>query len=201
MKLFESIFLITATAGLSQLAKAQVSTDRNYVIKNEMKKPGVTTQAQIDALTQTDKMQQVGYFDGLGRPLQSITTWGSTTAKDIITPVEYDGYGREIKKFLPYVDAGTAYGSLRSSAYSDQLNFYNPNTAPANGIPGDINPFSQTFLEFSPFNRPLEVGAPGQSWQPGSGHVTKQFFFAQYSRGKHTQMDHWLYCRGNTFHC
>jgi RHS repeat-associated protein len=169
--------LVLSSAVLAGLyIQAQVSTDRNYVIKNEMKKPGITTQAQVDALTQTDKIQQVGYFDGLGRPLQSVTTWGSATAKDIITPVEYDGYGREIKKFLPYVDAGTTYGSLRSSTYSDQLNFYNPNTAPANGIPGDINPFSQSFLEFSPFNRPLEVGAPGQSWQPGSGHVSKQFF-------------------------
>jgi RHS repeat-associated protein len=156
-----------------QTGFGQVSADRNYVHQSDIKKPGIINQAMVDALTSpTDRMQRVSYFDGLGRPIQSIAIKGSQGTKDIVVPVEYDNYGRVIKKFLPYVDDETTYGSIRMAAVTSQLNYYNPaNTA--SDAPKDIRPYSQGFLEFSPFNRPRETGAPGDSWQPGTGHAIK----------------------------
>jgi RHS repeat-associated protein len=156
-----------------QAGYGQVSTDRNYVHQSTIKKPGITTQAQVDALSSTaDRLQQVGYVDGLGRPIQTVTIKGSQGTKDIVVPIEYDNYGREIKKFLPYVDDGTTYGSLRTAAVTSQAWYYNAaNTA--SDAPKDINPYSQTLLEFSPLNRLREKGAAGATWQPGSGHTMK----------------------------
>ena len=167
---------LLATAFLfgTAITTAQVSTGRNYVVKNEMKKPGVTTQAQVDALTITDRLQGVGYFDGLGRPLQNVTVQASPNQRDIVAPVEYDGFGREIKKFLPYTDVNsTVYGSLRTTAYADQRTFYNPSSTWVTNIQKDTMPFAQSFIEFSPYNRLLEQGAQGAIWQPGSGHGVK----------------------------
>ncbi|HUM67022.1 MAG TPA: DUF6443 domain-containing protein, partial [Chitinophagaceae bacterium] len=135
----------------------QVSVTRNYVHKSDVKKPGIINQAQVDALSSTnDRMQQVSYFDGLGRPLQSVFIKGSHGINDIVTPIEYDNYGREVKKFLPYVDDGTALGSLRSDAVTSQAYYYNEANSGSDASK-DINPFSQTFLEFSPKSRLKET--------------------------------------------
>ena len=98
MKLYQ-IILSACCLAAALSAQAQLSADRNFVSKSEIKKPGITTQAQADALTVDDKMQAIGYFDGLGRPLQNVSLQSSPAKKDLIAPIEYDGYGREIKKF------------------------------------------------------------------------------------------------------
>ncbi|WP_207632917.1 DUF6443 domain-containing protein [Foetidibacter luteolus] len=151
----------------------QLSSDRNYVSKTEIKQPGIQTQAAVDALAPLGKNLQVAYFDGLGRPLQQVIWRGNPNGKDIITPIEFDGYGRQVKQFLPYVDvAGTAYGSLRTGAYAAQSTFYSP-TNTSVSVARDENPYSQIFMEFSPLSRPLENGAPGKTWQPGSGRTIR----------------------------
>src|SRR5215211_6646690 len=105
-------FLILPCFLLPLIGHSQVSTDRNYVHQSLIKKPGITSQSGVDALSSTaERLQQVSYFDGLGRPIQNVTIKGSQGAKDVVVPIEYDNYGREIKKFLPYADSGTTYGS------------------------------------------------------------------------------------------
>jgi RHS repeat-associated protein len=152
---------------------AQVSTNRNYVHTSQVKKPGITSQAQVDNLTLvTERVQQVSYFDGLGRPIQSVTIKGSQGQKDIVVPLEYDNYGREIKKFLPYVEDNATYGSLRTAAVTNQAYYYNAANTTSDA-PKDVHPYSQTLLEFSPMSRPREGGADGATWQPGSGHALK----------------------------
>lgn len=153
-------------------AAAQLSTNRNFVSSSEILKPSVTTPEQAESLTAVqDRLQKVSYYDGLGRTLQSVVVKGSNGDKDIITPVSYDGYGREVTKYLPYAGiAGTAPGSFREDMYAEQRSFYDPATSSAN-VQKDINPYTQTYFEFSPVNRPLETGAAGQTWQPGSQHT------------------------------
>ena len=169
------IILILQSFLIVGAAYGQVSTGRNYVHQSDITKPGITTQTQVDALTAaSDRTQQVSYFDGLGRPIQSVIIKGSNGSRDIIQPVEYDGYGREVKKFLPYADlTGTVYGSFRDGAYADQRTFYDPSTS--NSVAKDLYPFSQTLFEFSPMSRAREAGAPGQTWQPGI-HTVKTLF-------------------------
>ncbi|WP_430901919.1 hypothetical protein, partial [Paraflavitalea sp. sgz302555] len=59
--------LIVASCFVSQLLLGQVSSDRNYVVSNVVRVPGVTSSAQVDALTVSQRGQEVKYFDGLGR--------------------------------------------------------------------------------------------------------------------------------------
>lgn len=114
---------------------------------------------------------EVQYFDGLGRPLQTIQVKGNPSGtKDMVTPVEYDQYGREVKKYLPFAYTGTADGTYKTDAVTQQLAFYNAGTTPqqSNGVVKTASPFAQTIFEPSPLNRVSEQGAPGAVWQPSA---------------------------------
>ena len=120
-----------------------------------------------------DVKQSTSYFDGLGRPLQTVQrqiTPGSNPA-DIVTPVVYDPFGREIYKYLPYVAStgNTSDGGFKQDPFTDQANFYQ-NIYPAQqpAYTGEQVYYSQTNVEASPLNRTLKAMAPGNSWA-GSG--------------------------------
>ena len=164
-------FAIMTGAFLGQFFKgqAQVTPNRNTVIKTTVTVPQVTTVSQVSALTADQRRQTVGYFDGLGRPQQTITVQGSPDKQDIIQPIAYDEFGREVTKYLPYV--GGAGGGFHASPYTEQRTFYST----ASGIAHDDYPYSQTILERSPRNLVVETGAAGSSWQPGNGHTIKVY--------------------------
>ncbi|WEA00540.1 DUF6443 domain-containing protein [Mucilaginibacter sp. SJ] len=123
-------------------------------------------------------MQTVQYFDGLGRPLQTVQVKGSPSAMDIVQPFAYDQYGREAQKYLPY-SATTANGSYKTDGVTTgPTNFYYPGGAAvsgsqqSNGIVYNSSPWSLTNFEPSPLNRVTEQGAPGPDWQPITGNTT-----------------------------
>ncbi len=124
-------------------------------------------------------MQTVQYFDGLGRPLQTVQVKGSPSARDVVQPFAYDGYGREAQKYLPY-SATTADGSYKTDGVTTgPTNFYYPGGTAAsgsqqtNGVVYNPAPWSLTNFEPSPLNRVTEQGAPGVDWQPSAGHTAK----------------------------
>src|SRR5580692_3290336 len=124
-KIYLPFFLAAASLLTSVAGFTQVSTNWNFVSKTDVLAPGVVRQGQVDSLQPGARLKTVGYFDGLGRPQQTVGLQMSPSGKDIVTPVEYDGCGREIKKYLPYADSGVSgYGSLRTTAYANQLYFY-----------------------------------------------------------------------------
>ena len=112
----------------------------------------------ISSLTEGEKIESVTYYDGLGRPMQSIAIRGGGNNEDIITHVGYDDYGRQDKEWLPY--ATTSNGGLyRTDALNATNTFYN--------VPkyeNTTNPYSEQHLEASPLSRVLEQGAPGSAW-------------------------------------
>jgi RHS repeat-associated protein len=134
--------------------------------------------------TTCNAMQTIAYFDGLGRPLQTVEVKGSPDAtKDIVQPFAYDQYGREVQKFLPYPTA-SADGSYKSDALnstSGVSKFYNPDGLQSglqnsNGVATIPNPYAETSFEPSPLNRPVEQGAPGTDWQIGNNHTVKTIY-------------------------
>jgi RHS repeat-associated protein len=143
------------------LALAQ-SQDQNYV-KTTTYKVATTI---VTSPTDAQKVQNVTYYDGLGRPIQQVAHKQSDTGKDIVTPVDYDGFGRQVKEYLPYVPTTAASQEYKASALTDILNF-----------PDYLgqSPFSEKELENSPLNRVLKQAAPGNvdSWAKGSGHEIK----------------------------
>ncbi|MBO9596030.1 MAG: hypothetical protein J7599_24215 [Niabella sp.] len=110
------------------------------------------------------------YFDGLGRPLQTVVKKGSLAtngsnildtsgATDLVTPVLYDALGREQYKFAPY-KAATSDGLFKTDPFSEQQNFM----AGKYSGQGESNYYSQTVFEASPLNRVMEQFAPGKNW-------------------------------------
>lgn len=160
------------------------SANQNYIMTWVPRNPLTTLPT---SLSTCELMQTVQYFDGLGRPLQTIQVKGSPLGKDVVQPVAYDQFGREALKYLPYASSGTD-GSYKATAILDQLNFYHPSGTAytITQLPGGIahipTPYAQTGFEASPLNRVLEQGGPGDAWQltgtttpsgVSSGHTVK----------------------------
>jgi len=148
-----------------------MSQNLNLITTRTVLKAGVKTDAAISSLPVDSVKEATTYYDGLGRPIQSVITKGSPGKIDIVQHIAYDGFGRETRKFLPYV--GGNDGLYKKTAAVDQINFYK-NTSGANPIT-DLFPFADTRFEDSPLNRPVEQGAPGKDWQLGANTVSMDY--------------------------
>ncbi|MCG8311567.1 MAG: DUF6443 domain-containing protein, partial [Cytophagales bacterium] len=145
------------------------SIDRNYVIEHTPREAGITDKSQLISKSVSQVNRTIRYFDGLGRPMQqSLFQASPLHGADIILPMQYDDYGRESKRFLPYTAAGN--GSYQPNAIdkayttsTDHYQFYMNST---NGVVDDPVPYSRTIFEPSPLNRVLKQGGPGSAWQP-----------------------------------
>ena len=117
-----------------------------------------------------DVIEQITYFDGLGRPMQQIGIGQSPTGgKDIVTHIAYDSIGRQDKDYLPYVPSSTgANGLYKTDALTATNGFYF-----SAKYDNTTNPYSQKQFEASPLNRVLQQAAPGNVWALGSGHEIK----------------------------
>jgi RHS repeat-associated protein len=157
-----SIFLFTSLASI-----AQTFSDDNFIYTIAPKKPVQST--NLNTLTKEEMTQNLTYFDGLGRPIQTQIIGQGGQGQDLITPIEYDGLGRQIKEYLPYAAAnnGTNYSKIDfNTALSSSISFYS-------GMYNTSNPYSQKELESSPLSRVLKQATPGASWEMGNGHEIK----------------------------
>ena len=147
-------------------------TDQNYSKKITYKQPNTTSVANPDI---TVANTEVVYYDGLGRPIQQIAHKQSNTGKDIVSHMEYDIHGRQVKEFLPYVSSGASLSYIPSTQ-SDVFNF---NSSPSFSVTGNpdfeatSNPYSEKELENSPMSRVFKQAAPGNDWVMGSGKEIK----------------------------
>jgi hypothetical protein len=119
------------------------------------------------------------YFDGLGRPMQSVAVQASPTQKDVVQTMLYDALGRENKKYLPVVtntiDGGykpNLIDATTGSYINQALNFYNNTT---DKIADDIRPFAETIFEPSPLNRPDKEFGAGADWNTKNKSVQHQY--------------------------
>ncbi|ADR20544.1 hypothetical protein MATR_18330 [Marivirga tractuosa] len=119
--------------------------------------------------------EQISYFDGLGRPTQTVATQASPNKNDLISPVEYDELGRPNKRFLPYaadkkdglIHPTALRGAGNDYLQSSQYAFYAGSGT--NEIANTTAPFAETVYENSPLNRPVAQYAPGENWAKEEG--------------------------------
>ncbi|MGV3642367.1 MAG: DUF6443 domain-containing protein [Adhaeribacter sp.] len=111
------------------------------------------------------------YIDGLGRQVQTVIRQESPLKRDIIQPIEYDAFGRQVKDYLPYTAEPTKAGDYRPDALLEQYRFYTQPTPFNNALPKTDFPYSERAFEPSPLNRVLQQAAPGENWQLNSGHA------------------------------
>ena len=130
------LFACMATAGAQDAAQ-------NYVLRRTM----------LDEAG-TGSMDNVTYYDGLGRPSLQVGLGAAPDGKNLLTLQEYDGAGRESATWLPVALAddcptAAAIQSAAKSAYSDNL------------------PYAKTVYEASPLNRVSQQYGPGAAWHNG----------------------------------
>jgi len=137
----------------------------NYVRAWEAEKP-YTNDTFLNGPTRTvqEVKQSTQYFDGLGRPLQTVAKGVSPNGFDMVSPVVYDAFGRELFKYLPFVSTGSN-GNFKTDPFTEQNNFmkgmYNPTNDVTNG---EKYFYGQTDYEASPLNRVTKAYAPGNNW-------------------------------------
>jgi len=125
--------------------------NENYVKTTTYKQPTLTSIANPEANVAT---VGVSYLDRLGRPIQQIAYKQSNTGKNIVTHIEYDAFGRQVKEYLHYKASNTSLDYI-GTAGTDVLTFY---SSADFGV--TRNPYSEKQLEFSPLNRVFKQAAP-----------------------------------------
>lgn len=149
--------------------QGQTFSDDNFIYTVTPKK--AIKSGNFNTLTKVEMNQNITYFDGLGRPIQTIAIGQGDGGLDIITPVEYDGFGRQVKEYLPYASSngGNSYPKIDPiTAINATINYYSTDK-----YENTSNPFSEKKLESSPLNRVLKQAAPGNPWAMNSGHEIK----------------------------
>jgi hypothetical protein len=159
------------TSSSPKILKGKLSTQNlNYITTRTVLKEGVQTEDDLNGLPIENIQESTTYFDGLGRPMQSVITKGSPNKNDIVQHIAYDQFGREATKYLPYT--GGSDGMYKPTAAIDQLNYYK--NADGVIIPKDSTPFAVTVFDNSPLDRQIQQGAPGTDFQPTTtGHTVK----------------------------
>ncbi len=146
------------------------STTENYIKSTTYKVPTKTGNVAAD-----QQQENITYYDGLGRPKQSIAVQAGGQQQDIITHIAYDPFGRQDKEYLPYA-ATTNKGAFRSGNLATETNQFYQNKYPddfLNTATSNVNAYSQKVFDSSPLHRVLEQAAPGKDWKVGNGHSIK----------------------------
>jgi RHS repeat-associated protein len=109
--------------------------------------------------------QTTSYVDGLGRPLQkvmlkgSMATNNSNNPTDLVMPIEYDAFGREVYNWKPYSSTENN-GLFKTDPFAQQQTFMQG----LYSTQGENYFYEKTEYEPSPLNRPVKTCAPGNSW-------------------------------------
>jgi len=109
------------------------------------------------------KAETITYFDGLGRPKQVIMVKSTVSGKDLVTPITYDGFGRQVKDILP-VPVATQNSMIHTGIINENQ---------ANSYYGVSNAYAEKDLEKSPLDRVLQQANAGEAWKMSSGHTQK----------------------------
>ncbi|WP_243350199.1 DUF6443 domain-containing protein [Parabacteroides sp. FAFU027] len=116
----------------------------------------------VSSLTTGQSLQTVQYFDGLGRPSETVQRGITPQGADLVSGVEYDDFGRQTRQWLPGAVAGN------NGAFVADFG-----TPARSSNAGDSKPYSLTEYEPTPLNRITGQYGAGIDWQ-NSGKKRKQ---------------------------
>ncbi len=113
------------------------------------------TYLDYDGTTPAKTSETIQYFDGLGRAKQVVNVKASPLQKDVVSHIEYDQYGRQVKDYLPVPQSGTQNGAIYTNPLSNAIQ---PN------IYGSEKIYSEKVLENSPLDRIQQQIQVGNAW-------------------------------------
>ena len=157
-------------------AAYSTGTAINAVYNWEPNKP-LTLETDVTDVSRTlnEVKKTTAFFDGIGRPLQTVLKAASPAGYDMVTPVVYDALGRETYRYMPYTSSTGNDGNFKSDPFAEQetvlSNFYNPGADPA----GEKYFYSKTDFEASPLDRPQKIYGPGNSWVGDAVGITADY--------------------------
>ena len=138
----------------------------NSVRKLKMRQP-ISTESSLSNSTQGQSYKEKTYFDGIGRPNQSVKIQAGASNNDILVPMVYDAAGRDFRTYLPYPrSAANGDGAFSNTALTDQSAYYNTRFSDTFG-------YSEKLYEASPTGRVLKQSSPGNAWKMGTGKELK----------------------------
>lgn len=154
----------------SNVVKLKLATsgweDVNYLREHTVLTTGISTWQQADQLAIGDQLQTTNYMDGLGRSLQQVSKGTATPSSgtnwgDAVQFSQYDVYGREQKKYLPYTTTNQP-GKLKTTPVADQAQYYLDvyNETPA---------YNSMTFDNSPVNRLTNIKESGAAWAASAG--------------------------------
>ncbi|MEZ4776128.1 MAG: DUF6443 domain-containing protein [Bacteroidia bacterium] len=150
------------------------SVNQHFIQTEVARKPVSSENAWANLSDLEEKHRSVQYFDGLGRPIQTVEVKASVKAKDEVSFQIYDVFGRVPRAYLPYESTSTNGGNFRTNALGEQDAYFDMMGLIA---PADRDyPFSDHVMEPSPLGRMIEQGAPGFDWQLAQGHTKKIYY-------------------------
>jgi RHS repeat-associated protein len=156
----------TTTLAITLIAlsvSAQTST-QNYIRSRRPVVP-VTELPALNGLEAKKQGATISYFDGLGRPAQTVAVGQTPAGHDLVQGTYYDSLGRPSRKYLPYEQVGNV-GAYRT----------NWATETANGYPSEV-PYSETVFEPSPLNRVKQEWGAGSAWRAADKKVNYKYGF------------------------
>ncbi len=150
MKIIYSLsgLLFCTTLFCQVLLPINISKNENYVFSRKYLTESSTSNISIA------QAQVVNYFDGLGKSKQDIAINASTTGKDVVSHIEYDGFGRKVLEYLPVPQSGTLNGGF----------YPNPLANATNIFPVGEKIYSEKIIENSPLDRVRAQFLVGSEW-------------------------------------
>ena len=168
----KSIYPSTGAFIYSNIVKIAVVSvnweDINYVRNNNVVITGATSWTAVDQLPIGSKLQTTTYLDGLGRSVETVSRETATPASgtqwgDMVQFSQYDAFGREPVRYLPYTTSNQP-GKFKTAPLTDQPAYY-ANAATYN----ETSAFSSIQFDNSPLNRVVNQKKAGGIWAAGTG--------------------------------
>ena len=159
---------------------AYTSTLNNYIREWTAVRPDTAAADFTTGVYLSNGRLTTRYFDGLGRPLQTVGKQGSlitgSSPVDMVSGYVYDSIGRTARMYLPFAannDRGNTSisdGGFKLNPFQEQVYFYSDSNvnSPIYGQ-GETFYYGKTEYEPSPLNRPLRSYGAGNNWVSGSG--------------------------------
>ena len=158
---------------------AQTRTE-NYIKTTQ---PQYATNSSFTSLYNPPKLENIVYYDGLGRPKQEIAVGIGALNRNVVKHIEYELNVGQTKDYLPFVEQYYPDNSLQvhlsakrdfiPNAKSQTQEFYN-----SEKYERTTNPYSETEFEKSPLKRVLQQASPGEDWKMAANvpHTVKHTY-------------------------
>ncbi|MBK9929616.1 MAG: RHS repeat protein [Saprospiraceae bacterium] len=130
----------------------------NTIKSRDVLQDAITSSATVSGLTGSNVRRTFNFFDDIGRDMQQNGVGQSPTSLDVIVHHEYDAYGREANKYLPFTYA--AGGAYLSTASTAQASFFNTQFGGSEGTYAKV----VSSFEASPLNRVLSETPQGSAF-------------------------------------